>query len=118
MDEILLRKALATLKSFADNFPKSEIIEEKYIEYYHQLLDDIARETGHDLDYFRIPDGELYERNLEAGTHGGVDEIWEPVYSEHRMCDRDVLLIKLRGSLNFMASFLDAPAKRIIGYTA
>lgn len=116
MDEIALRKALATLRSFNDNLPKGNWIEEKYVAFYHSLLTDIARETGHDLDYFRVPDNEVTIR--ESGGVGDMYGNWEQHYTTHRQCDREVFLIKFNGALNFIASFLDDGGKRIIGFVS
>jgi hypothetical protein len=102
------------LRAFADNIPKGHTIEEKYVAYYHQLLTDVARETGQDLDYFRVPDGELSKRS--AGGHGDEYGNWEEWYTDHRQCDTPVFMIKFNGALNFVASLLEQPGKRIIGF--
>lgn len=117
MDEITLRKALATLRSFADNLPRGNQLEEKYVALYHSLLTDVAQETGRDLDYFRIPDAEVHKR--QSGGKQDIDTgEWEQWYTTHAMCDRDVFLIKFNGALNFIASFLDDGGKRIIGFVS
>jgi hypothetical protein len=115
MDEIALRKALATLRSFSDNLPKGGTIEQKYVTLYHSLLTDVARETGHDLDYFRIPASELTIRTTggQQNFETGEFETW---YADHPECDRDIFMIKFNGALNFIASFLDATGKRVIGF--
>ena len=117
MDEIALRKALATLRSLNDNLPKSSEIEEKYVAMYHSLLADISRETGHDLDYFKVPDNELTIRSHGGETNFETGEFvtW---YSKERYCDREIFLIKFNGALNFVASLLEAPGKRIIGFSS
>ena len=115
MDEIALRKALATLRSFADNLPKGHTLEEKYVTLYHSLLTDIARETGRDLDYFRIPTGEVRIRTSGGHTNFDTDE-WVQHYTTNAECDREVFLIKFNGAVNFIASFLDATGKRVIGF--
>ncbi len=113
MDEIALRKALATLRSFADNLPRGAL-EEKYVTLYHSLLTDIARETGHDLDYFRIPESEVRVRKAGGQQHESGE--WEQWYTKHAECDREIFLIKFNGAVNFIASFLDATGKRVIGF--
>lgn len=116
-DEITLRKALATLRSFADNLPKGHTIQEKYVSLYHSLLTDIARETGHDLDYFRIPASEVTIRSAGGETNFKTGE-WIPWYTTHAECDREVFMIKFNGALNFIASFLGDGGKRIIGFVS
>jgi hypothetical protein len=115
MDEIALRKALATLRSLSDNLPKGSTIEEKYVVMYHSLLADIAKQTGQDLDYFKIPDNELTIRSTGGETNFETGE-WIQWYSDERQCDREIFLIKFNGALNFIASFLEQPGKRIIGF--
>ncbi|MGH9872955.1 MAG: hypothetical protein ACRD9S_10890 [Pyrinomonadaceae bacterium] len=115
MDETTLRKALATLKSFADNLPKGAWIEEKYITLYHSILTDIERETSHNLDYFRVPASEVRTRKSGGSENIETGE-WTQRYTSHAQCDRDIFLIKFNGAVNFIASFLDATGKRIIGF--
>lgn len=115
MDEMALRKALATLRSFKDNLPKDSTIQEKYVSLYESILDDIARETGHDLNYFHIPANELTKR-VSGGEHNYDTGQWETWYTDDRQCDRDMFLIKFNGALNFIASLLDATGKRVIGF--
>jgi hypothetical protein len=43
MDDNALRKVLAKLRSFNDNLPNSQNIQEKYIVIYHDLLKDLAQ---------------------------------------------------------------------------
>ena len=116
MDDNKLRQALATLRAFADNLPKGHTIEEKYVFLYHDVLTDIEAATGHELDYFRVPDTELTIR--ESGGAMGYDGSWEQYYTNHRQCDIAMFLIKFNGAVNFIASFLDAPGKRIIGFSS
>lgn len=115
MDDITLRKALATLRSFADNLPKGHTLQEKYVALYHSLLTDIARETGHDLDYFRIPASEVRVRMSGGETDFETGE-WKQHYTSQAECDREIFLIKFNGAVNFIASFLDATGKRVIGF--
>lgn len=117
MDEIALRKALATLRSLSDNLPKGSTITEKYVEIYHSLLADIARETGQDLDYFKIPAAELTIRSTGGQTDFETGEFTQ-WWSEDKQCDRDMFMIKFNGALNFIASLLEAPGKRIIGFSS
>jgi hypothetical protein len=116
MDEIALRKALVTLQPFAANLPKGVHIEKKFVDIYHSLLTDVARETGHNMDYFRIPDAEVTIR--EAGGVRDLHEGWEQHYTEHPMCDRAIFMIKLDGAMRFIASLLEDPGKRIIGFVS
>lgn len=115
MDEIALRKALATLRSFGDNTPKGDI-EQKYVNLYHELLDEIHNETSQDLSYFVIPDYEMTYRKEPTG----FDERGEPIHdhSGARVCENEMFLIKFNGALNFIASFLSEPGKRLIGFVS
>jgi hypothetical protein len=114
MDEIALRKALATFRAFVDNLPKGHWIEEKYVALYHALLSDIQAQTHQDLSYFRIPDSEL-TRRASGGSQNEYGD-FQPWYTSNRQCDRSMFLIKLNGAMNFIASFLADPGKRIIGF--
>lgn len=80
MDEIHLRKALAKLRPFADNFQEGPI-EQSYVNLYHSLLNDIRNETGHDFEYFIIHN---YEMNR---PDSGVQN-----------CDRELFMINLIGA--------------------
>ena len=116
MDEIALRKALAKLRSFTDNLPKGSTVEEKYVAIYHTLLADIAKETDQDLNYFKIPDKELTIRSTGGETDFETGE-FRQWYSEERHCDREIFMMNLNGVLNFLASFVPEPQRRIIGFS-
>jgi hypothetical protein len=100
MDEIALRKALATLRSFADNLPKGDI-EQKYVNLYHGLLDEIHNETGQDLSYFVVPDFDMNYRREPTG----FDETGEPIHdhSGARVCENEMFSIKYNGAMNTTA---------------
>src|SRR6266571_1258279 len=110
MDEIALRKALATLRSFAENLPKGDI-EQKYVNLYHGLLDEIRNETGQDLAYFMIPDHEMNYREDPTGFNEDGEPIHE--HSRARVCENEMFSIRFAGAMNFIASFLNEPDKRI-----
>lgn len=108
MDEIQLRKALAKLRSFADNLPKRRIAE-RYVNMYHSILTDIQTEIGQDLEYFHIPSAEVKKR--WTGSVGDQD-----FYTDETFCDVEMFMINLNGALNFIASLLEQPGRRLIGF--
>jgi hypothetical protein len=115
MSDEILRKALAMLRSIADELPKGDI-EERYVSLYHKTLTDIEGQTDHQLDYFRIPDAELKHRVTSTGRGPRGTGPPENTYSTARYCDREMFLIKLNGALHYLTSFLTEPQKRIIGF--
>lgn len=112
MDDDLLRKALGTLEAFTNNLPPLGDIEESYVNLYHKTLTEISSQTGHDLDYFRIPSDEL---NYHVASSSSVDPD-RTTYSPNRFCARSMFLIKLNSAINYLVSFLSDPHKRIIGF--
>ncbi len=115
MDERSFRKALSTLRAFADNLPQGDI-EQKYVNLYHGLLDEIHNETGEDLSYFMVPDHDMnYTKDPT-----GFDETGEPIheFSGARVCEHEMFAIRFQGAMNFIASLLSEPGKRLIGFVS
>ncbi|HZG52485.1 MAG TPA: hypothetical protein VEZ40_10145 [Pyrinomonadaceae bacterium] len=112
MDERKFRKALALLQAIADQLP-DEGIEEKFVALYHTSLTNIQNETGHDLADFFIPESELHRIRVLTGSQtrfGG----FETAPSSERYCDRDLFLIKIKGAMHYVNSWVIHPSEPLI----
>lgn len=112
MDERKFRKALALLQAIADQLPNGGI-EEKFVSMYHTSLTTIQDETGHDLADFFIPTSELHRIQVLTGSRtrfGG----FESAPSSERYCDRDLFVIKIKGAIHYLNSWIIHPNEPLI----
>jgi hypothetical protein len=99
MDLMKLRKALVALDAFASSLPKGDI-GERYVHYYHQILNDIQNESRQDLTYFHIPERELENRTVSVEFPSS--RIY--TYSNERFSARERFLMGLKGAVMFINS--------------
>jgi hypothetical protein len=99
MDVMKLRQALAALNAFVSSLPRGDTAE-RYVHYYHQILNDIQNEMKRDLTYFHIPEKELEHRTVSVEFPSS--QIY--TYSNERFCARERFLMGLKGAVTFINS--------------
>ena len=118
MDEIALKKAWSRLAGFHDKLPKGGV-KEIYVAEYHDILQNLERETGQTLAEFMIPPQMVEPRpiiksnrivafpNLQTNTSS------EP---RPRYCDEAFFLMRLQAAINFFSSLIPEEMRRRIGF--
>ena len=114
MNNMQVLEAFSRLKSLRQNMPKSYSVDMKFVDEFHKILDLLERNSGTNLQNFRIPDTEI--RPIPAGGNYLTGEI---EYTDEPYCDRDFFAMKVDGVLTMFELLIESPGsrdKRTIGF--
>jgi hypothetical protein len=99
-----LAQAYFLLKSLKDNIPDRHELEQKWVDDYHSIVDAVAKETGADLNAFRVDASELHHPVIAA--HRGFARRGRVVpgsvqYGSKTVIERSRLMHKLDAVLSY-----------------
>jgi hypothetical protein len=95
-----LVKLLARLTALKNNLPK-HWVERKYADEFNSVLLELERISKENLNEFKIPASEIQPRVISFNMLSG-----RRTYSSENYCDRNFLLMKINGTLNFFTILL------------
>jgi hypothetical protein len=90
LSEMNVRRAYSRLMALKNNLPGSVTVDEKYVQQFDSILDTLEKESGQNLDAFRVSGAELRHRMTSKNTLTG-----EVGYSESPECHRPFLMMKI-----------------------
>lgn len=96
MEEDKLKRIFAQLSAIKVNLPEGYDINEKYIDTYNKLVDELASGMDESLNEFLVPNNELRHRITSGNYLTG-----ETNYSEDRWCERGMFLMKLDSLMGY-----------------
>ena len=114
-----LPQAYFLLESLKKNIPDSFEVDQKWVNDFHAILDTVEKDTGNNLDAFRVPQGELHHPIVSvrrASRHGQPGEVRRS--TTRTVVERARLLHKVDAVLSyfqFSGNSGDAP-KQSIGF--
>lgn len=109
MDELI--RLYCRLDALKKNLPASHSINEKYVQEYHAILDELSKTIQLSLEEFRIPNSEMKREFL-----GGNYITGEKHYSNDKVCERFFLLSKLEALLSYFQTQHFSEEKPTIGF--
>jgi hypothetical protein len=101
---------LSSLSQILTDNLRGGFVSERYVLEYHGALDQLE-EAGYDLLEFRIASSDLKRRFVYGNTMTG-----EKQYSDNREVEHALLLMKVRGVLNYF-TLSRQPSERRIGFS-
>lgn len=109
MTEIHFKQAYSLLVALKNNLPNNVTVDEKYVDQFHTILDVLEKDSGQNLDAFRVPGSELRHRATGKNEFTGV------TYTETPEVDRPFLMMKIDAILGF---FTIESERKAIGFSA
>jgi hypothetical protein len=110
MSEMNVRQAYSLLMALKNNLPGSITVDEQYVQQFDGILDALEKESGQNLDAFRVSGAELRHRMTSKNTLTS-----EVAYSEGPECRRPFLMMKIDAVLGF---FTLQAERKSIGFSA
>src|SRR5437879_866379 len=90
MNEMSLKQAYSLLLALKNNLPGSIAVDQRYVDQFDIILDTLEKESGQNLDAFRIRESELRSRVTNKNTLTGV-----VAYSESPEIPRVFVMMKI-----------------------
>lgn len=95
-----LAKLLARLTALKNNLPKYSV-PRKYADEFNSILAELEKNSGENLNEFKIPASEIHPRVTSFNAMSG-----RKTYSSESYCDREFLLMKIDGVLGYFTLIL------------
>lgn len=95
------------LKAFKDNFPDKSIVSSVYVLEYHDIVNDLEKDTGLDLLKYRITNESVAPLVTSANWVTG-----EKTYSSEKFCKAPFFKMKIDGLLNRFTFPINDEAKK------
>ena len=97
MNNDIIIRSFARLESLKSNIPQEgSSVPEKYVNEYHDILKLLSKSTSIVLDEFFVPINQLKYKRIPVNIRSG-----EFKSSDERYCDRNLLMMKLDGIINY-----------------
>ena len=109
MSEMSVKQAYSILVALKSNLPGGVTLHQKYVDQFHSVLDTLEKESGQNLDAFRVPVSEMRRRAVSKNEYTGV------TYTETPEVDRPFLMLKIDAILGF---FTIEQERKAIGFHA
>lgn len=107
-----LAKLLARLTALKNNLPKN-LVERKYADEFNSVLTELEKNSGENLNEFKISASEIKPRVTSFNMLSG-----NRTYSAESYCDREFLLMKIDGVLGYFTLLLQPDEiKNQIGFS-
>jgi hypothetical protein len=106
MNESILKEAYSRLRALKDNLPNTYESDQTYVQEFHNILDILQKESGHNLGSFRVPESEMKRQSSGGNYISG-----EVYYTGRMVCPRTYLMMRIDGILNFFA--ISSPKTKI-----
>lgn len=110
MNQIRLAEAYARINALKAHLPEAYVVEQKYVEEFHEVLSVLEQESCADLSKFRIPESEVRPRVISVRRMRG-----SVTYSDRSYCERSFLMMRIDGILGFFSLQMATP-KTAIGF--
>ncbi len=105
-----LTQSFFLLKSLKENLPDEFRVEKKWVDDFHSILDTVEKETGFDLEAFRVGQDDLSRPAISRNPM-----IETTTYSKVLMVERTRLLHKVDAVLSYF-EFVQGQPKQGIGF--